>query len=244
MSNRFVFLIPAFNCERKIDKTIRSVVMQTYENWKIVLVDDMSTDNTFGMSHELLNKYHVPKNKYDLIKRETKYGEVLNTLDVCGRHEENDIIVRLDAGDWITDMGALEIINYMYQAHDPAVLWTNQRWGFSEFSICGAIDQKESVYKQPWRSSHLKTFRNSSLSGINENNFKDDDGNWIMIACDQAIFLPMMERARLQNKKLLYLPLVMYHYDIDLNDQNLFKCDRSVNQKMSAERIRERGFIE
>jgi hypothetical protein len=65
-----------------------------------------------------------------------------------------------------------------------------------------------------------------------------------MIACDQAIFLPMMERARRDKKSLIFLPMVMYHYNIDLQKPDLFHNDRSYAQKYSAEWIRERGFIE
>ena len=65
-----------------------------------------------------------------------------------------------------------------------------------------------------------------------------------MIACDQAIFLPMLERARIKNRPLIFIPRVMYHYNIDLDNPELFSCDRSLDQKMSAEKIRERGYIE
>jgi hypothetical protein len=65
-----------------------------------------------------------------------------------------------------------------------------------------------------------------------------------MIACDQAVFLPMMHKAIKEERPLVFIPMVMYHYDIDLKNPTLFKSERSINQKMSAERIRERGFIE
>jgi hypothetical protein len=182
-------------------------------------------------------------NKVKLISRTEKYGEVRNTLDVCSSLDDEDIVVRIDAGDWITDMGCFEILDQVYSQIKPAVLWTNQRWAWSGQSICGPINPEVSVYEQPWKSSHLKTFRAKELRGINKNNFLDDEGDWITIACDQAIFLPMMERARLAGRPLAYLPLVMYHYDIDLENPGLFQEDRSKIQKISAERIRERGYI-
>jgi len=240
---KFLVLSPAYNCANKIDKTIRSVAMQTHDNWEMVIVDDMSTDETLEAIKQLSVFYQVD-HKVSVISREEKYGEVRNTLDVCAQLDDDTVVIRLDAGDWITDMGCFEILDMMYQAHNPAVLWTNQRWGFSAQSICGPIDKNLSVYKQPWKSSHLKTFRAKELKGLNERNFRDDDGEWITIACDQAIFLPMMERARLSNRHLIYLPWIMYHYDIDLTNPTLFTEDRSLEQKMSAERIRERGYIE
>ena len=52
--------------------------------------------------------------------------------------------------------------------------------------------------------------------------FEDENGDWIMIACDQAVFLPMMHMAHQNKEPLLYLPHVCYHYSIDLKDPNLF----------------------
>ena len=242
MTTKFLVLTPAFNCAQKIEKTIRSVAVQTYENWEMVIINDVSTDETQAVIEQSLKLWNVDY-KTTVINRDEKHGEVRNTLDVCLDLDDDVVVVRLDAGDWITDMGCFEVLDIIYRQNDPAVLWTDQRWGFSTQSICGPIDRNISVYQQPWKSSHLKTFRARELKGLNEQNFKDD-GNWIQIACDQAIFLPMMERARRAGRDLGYLPLVMYHYDIDLTNPTLFTEDRSVKQKMSAERIRERGYIE
>ena len=84
----------------------------------------------------------------------------------------------------------------------------------------------------------------SDFRDLNPSNFRDDDGEWIMIACDQAVFLPMMERARRKNRPLIFFPRVMYHYNINLKDPELFTKDRSIRQKQSAEWLRSRGYIE
>ena len=80
---------------------------------------------------------------------------------------------------------------------------------------------------------------------IGDGDYVDDEGNYIMIACDQAIFLPMMHMSVQSKENLIYFPRVCYHYDIDLNKPNLFSDtnERSYAQKMSAEWIRERGFV-
>ena len=78
---------------------------------------------------------------------------------------------------------------------------------------------------------------------INPKNYLDEDGNYIMIACDQAVFLPMMQKSLEDDRALVFVPMVMYHYDIDLQNPNLFTSQRSVKQKTSAEWIRERGYI-
>ena len=39
-------VVPCFNCELTIQRTINSVLLQTYSHWKLFLVDDESTDCT------------------------------------------------------------------------------------------------------------------------------------------------------------------------------------------------------
>tara|TARA_B100000131_G_C18034961_1_gene580031 strand:+ start:239 stop:967 length:729 start_codon:yes stop_codon:yes gene_type:complete len=241
--NKFVVITPAFNCEEKIERTLYSIAGQTYKNWKMFVIDDMSTDKTKETVLEFSKRNNLEE-KISVISRNEKYGETRNTYEIVNTLDKESIVVRVDAGDFITDLGCLEIINMIYNMHNPAVLWTAHRWAFTDQNISGPIDPSVSVYQQPWRSSHLKTFRVKDFLGLNVKNFKDDNGNWIMIGCDQAVFLPMMERARMKGKKLIFFPRVMYHYDIDLEDPELFTKDRSLEQKYSAERTRERGYIE
>lgn len=243
MKNNLVVVTPAFNCEDKIETTLYSIAGQTYKNWKMIILDDMSTDGTSDLIKSFASKNDLTE-KIQVIRREEKFGETRNTYDVANRLDPEDIVVRVDAGDFITDLGCFEFVNALYNHYDPAVLWTGQRWSFTDYGISGPIDPKISMYEQPWKSSHLKTFRVKDFLGINIANFKDDNGDWIMIGCDQTVFLPMMERARRRGRNLIFFPKVMYHYDIDLQDPTLFTQDRSVNQKHSVERTRARGYIE
>jgi hypothetical protein len=146
----------------------------------------------------------------------------------------------------MTENDTLFYLNNIYKEHKPAVCWTAQRWAYTSYGISKqmTLQPNQSVYEHPWVSSHLKTFRAAALKKVNPKNFYDDDGNWIMIACDQAVFLPMMHLAVKEKLPLVFLPLVCYHYNIDLEKPDLFTEDRSVIQKQSAEWIRSRGYVE
>ena len=43
---RFVFLIPAYNCKDAINRTLFSMFSQSYDNWRAIIIDDVSTDGT------------------------------------------------------------------------------------------------------------------------------------------------------------------------------------------------------
>lgn len=46
MEEKVSIIMPAYNCEKYIGKTIESVRNQTYKNWELLIVDDCSTDAT------------------------------------------------------------------------------------------------------------------------------------------------------------------------------------------------------
>jgi glycosyltransferase involved in cell wall biosynthesis len=244
MQNNFVFVTPAFNCEKDIVQTIKSVYSQSYDNWRMVVYDDMSTDGTAQVVEDMSKKLGLGS-RLSVVSRTEKHGEVRNTLDAVSNIDENEIVCRLDGGDWLTENDGLFYLNHVYQNENISVAWTAHRWAFStNNNISGPLKDNISVYHQPWVSSHLKTFRRSSINNINERNFKDDDGNYVMIACDQAIFLPMIHKAQLDGRKCIFIPMVMYHYCIDIDNPELFKTERAYRQKHSAEWIRARGYIE
>jgi len=239
---KFVFVIPAFNCVEDIDKTVFSVIAQSYDDWEMIVLDDLSTDNTGDRVEEISSALKL-QDKITVIKNKEKHGEVRNTLKAAKLTNDDDVIVRLDAGDWLTENDTLYILDQVYSEYDPAVVWTAHRWAYTSQNISGPLPDDANVYQHPWVSSHLKTFRKSAINGINENNFKDANGNYIMIACDQAVFLPILHKAFLDEKKRIFIPVCCYHYNIDLNNPKLFTCDRSLDQKESGKFIRNRGFI-
>lgn len=247
MKNKFVFVIPAFNCEETIKKTLFSIVAQSYTDYRIIVCDDMSTDQTSQSVEDFKNRLSLGE-QLVLFNRTEKYGEVRNTLSSLDLIEDDEIVCRLDGGDWLTDNDGLYVINVSYKSLDPAVLWTAQRWGFTGANISGPLKDDIGVYEQPWVSSHLKTFRKSSFKDINHDNFRDESGNFIMIACDQAVFLPLLHKSRLDGRKCVFLPMVMYHYDFDLRDKEFIEkvstSDRAKRQAQTASWIRARGYIE
>ena len=49
-------ITPCHNSEKFIKKTIESVLSQTYENWEMIIVDDVSSDKSYEIAKEYANK--------------------------------------------------------------------------------------------------------------------------------------------------------------------------------------------
>ncbi|SPV25434.1 Poly-beta-1,6-N-acetyl-D-glucosamine synthase [Capnocytophaga ochracea] len=53
MKEKVSVLIPTYNVEKFVEKAVRSIMLQTYANLEIIVVDDCSTDNTFAILEKL-----------------------------------------------------------------------------------------------------------------------------------------------------------------------------------------------
>ncbi len=239
MSNKFVFIMPAYNAEKTIGRAIGSVAFQTYSNWKILIRDDMSTDDTLLEIEKVKKKFNIPEDKISIKSNTEKKWEVANIIDCLEEASSGDIICRLDADDWLSDCDALSIINSRYETLGVSVLWTAHRWDFSHQNISGPLPKGADPYRHPWVSSHLKTFRKFLIEGVKDENFRNQNGEYFKRIGDQAIYLPVLHRSA---GNWHFEPFVAYHYTIDMSPET-FQTDDAKFQKSEADFLRERGFI-
>ena len=47
--NIITVIIPVYNSEKYLEKTIKSILEQTYNNYELILIDNGSTDNSAEM---------------------------------------------------------------------------------------------------------------------------------------------------------------------------------------------------
>jgi glycosyltransferase involved in cell wall biosynthesis len=230
---------------------LHSVAAQSHDNWRVIVVDDMSDRHEIDAESDIILGFwnllnncgvHESSKKITFIKNcegRGKRWEVDNVLHGISMCTDDDIICRIDCDDWLVDNDALTIIDSAYQESGCEALWTSHRWGFSDRSISGDLPHGADPYRFPWKSSHLKTFRKKLINDVKDENFRGPDGNYIKRAGDQAIYLPILHRS----KKSVYLPRCVYHYNIDEKGGAVYQTDDAKFQKDEAEFLRRRGFV-
>ncbi len=57
MKTTVSIILSLYNSEKSVDKTIKSILMQSYKNSEIIIINDGSTDKT----HNILKKYNKKK---------------------------------------------------------------------------------------------------------------------------------------------------------------------------------------
>lgn len=236
--NRFVIIMPCFNAENTIMQSLLSVISQSYDNWKIIIRDDMSTDNTRNIVDNIIKVFGL-SDKISIKTNKTKKWEVANIIDMLKECDDNDIVCRLDGDDWLTDLDCFAILNNRYVELNVDVLWTAHRWSFTDHNISSKLPKDANPYKHPWVSSHFKTFRKKIINNVDDKNFRGEGGEYFKRIGDQAVYLPVLHCAK---GNWHFEPRVMYHYTIEIKNET-FQSDDATFQKNEAEFLRSRGYI-
>jgi glycosyltransferase involved in cell wall biosynthesis len=90
-----------YNAEKMIEKTIRSVLGQTYENLEYIIVDGISKDRTVAVAEKIISEY--PQRKVRLIS-EHDYG----IYDAMNKG------IKMANGEWVNMMNAGDCFNNKY----------------------------------------------------------------------------------------------------------------------------------
>lgn len=92
---RISAIMGIFNCENTISEALNSLLSQTYQDFKVIMCDDGSTDNTFQVAQSFADKY---PEKFILIKNEHNL-KLAATLNRCLEYADTEYIARMDGDD-------------------------------------------------------------------------------------------------------------------------------------------------
>ena len=98
---KFSIIIPAYNVEKYIAKTIVSILSQKYNNFELIVVDDGSYDNTVN----IIKKFDDSRIKLFCQKN----SGVSSARNKGISESSGDYIVFVDSDDYIEDWTLLEI---------------------------------------------------------------------------------------------------------------------------------------
>ena len=105
----FGIIIPNYNNADYIEKCLLSILEQTFQDYKVLIVDDMSTDN----SKETISKFKEESNKIHSIQAEQKLfnGGTRNLgISLFKTLEDSKYIMFIDSDDWFIDENVLQDI--------------------------------------------------------------------------------------------------------------------------------------
>lgn len=241
--NTIYVVTPVYNAEKYIDKCIMSVAQQDYNNYEMIIIDDCSTDYTYGYAKATINA--LPENirkKFKLVKNDVNRGAVYNQVNTISDKCGQGIVMLLDGDDWlVNDPNIFHMYNNIY--NEGAEFTYGSCW-----SICDKIpliaqeyppevkaNKAYRNYKFNWNMpyTHLRTFSAELMHGYIHDNgywaFKcPGTFEWLKAGGDTAVFYAMIEYA--DSDKVVCIPEIVYNYN-DANPLNDYKINSDEQTK-------------
>ena len=248
----FSVVIPSFNNQRWLVRTLKSVSSQNYKNYDVYFIDDASTDNSRQIVEEFVSGLDEDvRDKFNLIFNNTNKKALHNIAKAIDLARDDTVVVLLDGDDSLSTHSVLAELAEIYKNKN---IWTTT--GSYIESGTARVVRSMKLPKEAWVSgirkfkeppghpnifSHLRTFRKSLYEKINQEDLKEN-GEYYPCTFDRALMYPLVEMAGPERhcvvEKAMYIyntenPRSVHHVD----RQNQLRIEKEIRNKKPYARI-------
>jgi glycosyltransferase involved in cell wall biosynthesis len=216
---KIVVGVTLFNSGNIVERTLRTIMSQTYGNFVCYITDDLSTDN----SADVVENFIRGDERFILIRNTEKRYQVGNYELICREMEgvdDDDIFIEVDGDDWLPDSGVFQRVINHYNSGD--VWLANGGFEFSDGrkGFTYPILDISQVRQGPFLMSHLRTWKVFLWRYMDIKDLKDSNGNWWSVGGDVIFMYDMLEMAGLDHYR--FMSEINYVYN-DKNPLNEYK---------------------
>jgi glycosyltransferase involved in cell wall biosynthesis len=229
LENRmFHIVIVGRNNGANLEKTLQSVFLQNYENFRILYIDDASDDGSGDLARDLI--YDSPCfTKIQFHQNERPLG-LLESLSKAVRGiPDEEIVAVLQGDDWLAHEWVIARLNQYYADPD---LWLTygEASDYPTYRLGNAkpLDPRKPVRSQPFSGAHLKTFYAGLFKKIGEADLQYK-GEYFQGAADLAYMFPMLEMAEGHTQCLQDVLYICNRESLKTDDRELHSfCEKEI----------------
>ena len=143
-------IVPMYNAEKFIGKTIESVLAQTYQNWEMLIMNDVSTDNSLA----IVSLYAKKDERIKIVNTEKNVGVVKGRnflIDLAS----GKYIAFLDADDYWHNEKLEKQIKFMKEKNASISCTEYTRVKENEEKINDVIIKEEISYNDMLKNNYL-----------------------------------------------------------------------------------------
>lgn len=134
-------IMPVYNAEKYLCEAIESVLKQTYADFELLLINDMSTDN----SKQICIEYAKRDRRIVLLENNSESHGPGPTRNIGLEHASGEYIYFMDADDWIDDCLLQCAIHRMQETEADIV----------EFGIAYELGNGQNTGKYCWNGKRI-----------------------------------------------------------------------------------------
>lgn len=223
------YIIPIYNVSGYIEKSVGSLLEQSYSNIEYIFINDCSSDDSEIKLRRIIEEFPERRNKIKVITNEQNLGSATSRnigLDTA----QGEYVMFADSDDWISmdyvesmvrqiDSGNYDIVycDYFesYNNHDNRI---SQTYGQDNIECIRAMlgrGMHGATWNKIYRRSFLLASKQRFIDGADL--FEDVSWNIRLFAC---------------TKQISYLSQAFYHY-VQYNSNSIIKSMASSEKKRS-----------
>ncbi|WP_455084918.1 glycosyltransferase family 2 protein [Prevotella pallens] len=221
------YIIPIYNVSGYIEKSVGSLLEQSYSNIEYIFINDCSSDDSEIKLRRIIEEFPVRRNKIKVITNEQNLGSATtrNTgLDMA----RGEYVMFADSDDWIScdyvesmvhkiESGGDDIVYCDYfESYDNREKLINQNYGIDNVECIRSMlggGLHGSTWNKIYRRSFLLKSKQRFVRGADL--FEDVSWNIRLFAC---------------TTKISYIPKAFYHY-VQYNSNSIIKSMASSEKK-------------
>mgnify|MGYP000451346178 CR=1 FL=1 len=221
------YIIPIYNVSGYIEKSVGSLLEQSYSNIEYIFINDCSSDDSEIKLRRIIEDFPERRNKIKVITNEQNLGSATSRnigLDIA----QGEYVMFADSDDWISmdyvesmvrqiDSGNYDIVycDYFesYNNHDNRI---SQTYGQDNIECIRAMlgrGMHGATWNKIYRRSFLLASKQRFIDGADL--FEDVSWNIRLFAC---------------TKQISYLSQAFYHY-VQYNNNSIIKSMSSTEKK-------------
>lgn len=240
----FVFIITSYNNEEWVYRNLYSIVNQNYSYWRIIYVNDNSSDNTLEKVNDFINKYSI-KDKITIISNEKQMRQSYSRFIGAQLCQDDEICCLLDGDDWLVNNNdLLNKLNELYIDNDLNMSYGQFYYfeGDETYMMLSGVRKYTSEeiinnnYRNKWVTQHLRTMKASLFKSIPEDYLKYN-GEWLRCCTDMAEMYWCLEISEGKHMNTGF-PTVVYNKEASKRYINsYYNQDKHLEEKKYRENV-------
>ena len=229
-------IIPAYNSEKCIDRCLRSLTAQNYDNLEIIVVDDGSTDST----REHIRQAGILDDRIRMVLSENKGPSSARNKGLDAMHGQYVLFV--DSDDGLEPDAVAELVTYATSLNVDLVAF--------DFTICDQNSRtipRESILPRPFpeqntapREELLHLLYSGSLSNFMWSYFYKADiftvdglrfNTNVVLMEDALLFFQVLSQTFIAG---IYTDKPLYRYSVTEGSQSRLLDDRKISSGLFA----------
>jgi glycosyltransferase involved in cell wall biosynthesis len=222
---KFVFIISSYNNAKWVQRNLNSINNQSYTNWRVIYVDDASTDNTYKLVNDYIKSNNL-RNKFIVIKNEKNYKQAYSRYIAFKKCYNDEICCLLDGDDWLYDMDVLYRLKDHYQQNNVLIsygqymIYENGK----QTKLTGVkvfpkkvIEQNAYQHYPLWISVHLRTGYAKMFKSYPYKYLLDFNDELMSVSTDQNEMFWVLNKSKGKHANTGFITLT---YNKDASKQN------------------------